>query len=293
MYFIVRLFYALLLPFLMFLCAAEPSSDTVLVDENSPKEDSVQNLEKQAAVQHEITQPFKLIPHKAEYEVVYSKEKSKNQEIQNVSGTSTIEIIKTKQGWSYKQHLSIQATSTDGSTTTLEKDVASWESPSEMSFRVEDFRNGSLESTFQGSAEYSDDLGWQVTFEEPETDGFISKRLTFPIGQLENILLAIGHGKKIISDQVVFDSCCGVKEPVKINTIITNSKNNEIMINNRKYQTWKIQHAVYDFKSVNALPDYAENQQEITSNGVISSMETCWGDGICVTLKLKSLTIYK
>lgn len=299
----MRVFYALAIFFASLLFADDKSLissdpvdllsgvDATKVDETSEK---IQANEKQAPVTHEATQ-YSLMPHKAEYVVNFDNKKSKANGVSDVGGTSTIEIIKTKEGWSYRQHLSVQVSYDNGTTATIEKDIASWESPTETSFYVEDRRDGSEESTvFEGQAEYSENLGWQVSFTKPPQDGFItSKKLLFPIGHLENTLVAIKNGKKVLSDQVVFDAGSGLQEPVRIDTVIIPVKTKELAINDKKYQTWKLQQALYDFKSQNPIPDYAPNNLEITANGVMASMETSWDEGITVTLKLKSLTFYQ
>lgn len=262
-------------------------------------------IETQAAIQHEKTQPFSLTPHKAEYEIIFDQEKSTALNIDNVAGNSSVELVKTRDGWSFTQHLCVQIVSTDGATTTLQKDIISWESPHEMSFRVEEYRNGSLESTFQGRAEHSENIGWQVYFETPETDGFILHHLNFPISHLENILQAIQkgqatlekpRGKVILSNQNVFDPSCGVNNAVKIDTVITNTKPKTVNINNQQHQIWHLQQAPYNIKSNNAVSDYAQSHLDVTADGIITSMDTSWGDvdanKICVNLKLKTITIY-
>ena len=258
--------------------------------------------EKQAAVKYKAPKVFSLMPHKAEYVISFNAKKSKVLDVKDVSGTSTVEIIKTKEGWSYKQQISVQITRDDGNTTIVEKDVATWESPLETSFYVEEKTDGALVSIFEGQAEYNEAAGWQVSFKttkfqelrvEPVFDGFMTSRLLFPVGHLGKTLTALANNKKVLSDQVVFDASCGIKKPVLINTIITKSKTKELVINGQAYQTWQLQQDLYDFKSQSAVPDYESNNLEVTANGVIAAMETAWGDGITVTLKLQSLTFYQ
>lgn len=281
-------------------CAEAPEGIEVAVSvveepsvTDSDRSEGLPLNEKQAAVNHEAPKKFSLAPHKAEYEISFNARKSKVAGIKDVNGTSTVEIIKTKEGWSYKQQLSVQVTHDDGNTTIIEKDVATWESLAESSFHVEDKRDGALESTFQGQAEYNESTGWQVSFETPGIDGFITPKLLFPIGYLEKTLTAIENNKKVLSDQVVFDAAFGIQKPVRIDTVITKSKTKELAINGQAYQTWQLQQALYDFKSQSPIPDYESNNLEVTANGVIVAMETAWGEGITVTLKLQSLTFYQ
>lgn len=283
--------------FLSFL-HCEEESVTLAVPLNTDGLESIQAdklppNEKQAAVKYEAPKIFSLMPHKAEYVISFNAKKSKVSDVKDVSGTSTVEIIKTKEGWSYKQQISVQITRDDGNTTIVEKDVATWESPLETSFYVEDKRDGALESTFQGQAEYNETAGWQVSFETPGVDGFMTSKLLFPIGHLEKTLAAIASNKKVLSDQVVFDASCGIQKPVRIDTVITKLKTKELVINGQAYQTWQLQQALYDFKSQSAVPDYESNNLEVTANGVIAAMETAWGEGITVNLKLQSLTFYQ
>jgi hypothetical protein len=294
----MRFVYAFFVLFLSFLHCEEAS----LAAELPSNFDGLENIqpdklppnEKQAAVQHEARQLFSLMPHKAEYEIVFDAKKSKAAGVKDVTGKSTIEIIKTKEGWSYKQQLSVQITYDNGATTVVEKDIATWESPTETSFHVEDRRDGSEPTVFEGQAEYNENVGWQVSFTKPPQDGFITaKKLLFPIGHLESTLIAIRDGKKGLSDQVVFDAGCGIQEPVRIDTVIVPLKTKELAINDKRYQTWRLQQALYDFKSQNPVPDYAPNNLEITANGVMASMETSWDEGIVAVLKLQSLTFYQ
>lgn len=119
----------------------------------------------------------------------------------------------------------------DGTTTTIERNIASWESPTEVSFHIENFRDGASESLLQGGAELTEEGGWRVYFQKPEMDGFMTNQhLVFPIGHLEKILETIEKGKNILSDQIVFDAAYEVHDPVRINTVITPLKDKRVSL---------------------------------------------------------------
>jgi hypothetical protein len=128
-------------------------------------------------------------------------------------------------------------------------------------------------------------------------DGFITDcPIIFPITYLEKILETIGAGSLVLSDQIVFDATHEMHDPIRVNTVITPIKDKKIYLKNNllpSVKLWGLKEAIYDLQSSNAAPDYAENNVEIFSTGVINSMETTWGEGITVVLNLKELTIYK
>lgn len=244
-------------------------------------------------------QSFKLMPHKAIYEVcLHPSKKPNDPTVNNVTGQSSIELIKTKDGWTYKQNLEIQVHYYDGTTTTIERNVASWESPTEISFHIENFRDGASESILQGGAELGEKSEWRVYFQKPEMDGFITdKHLVFPIGHLEKILETLKNGKSVLSDQIVFDATYEAHEPVRINTVIIPLKDKKIMLKNNTLlpssKLWRLQQALYSIESSNPVPDYEESNIEVFSTGVISAMEITSNEGITVVMNLKELTVYQ
>ncbi len=256
-------------------------------------------LEKTAPVQPSEPQSFTLMPHKAVYEIKLSPTKKPNDPtVSKVTGESAIELVKTKEGWSYKQNLIVQVHYYDGTTTIIEKNVATWESPTEISFHVENLRDSEQESLLQGGAELTEEGGWRVYFQKPEMDGFITDyKLVFPIGHLEKILGTIKKGNNVLSDQIVFDATYEMHEPVRINTVITPQKDKKVYLKDNTLlpssKLWCAQEAIYDFQSPNPTPDYETNKFELFSTGVINSMENTWGEGITVVLTLKELTVYK
>ncbi len=259
-----------------------------LIEELSPKT---------APINPEEPKPFKLMPHKAIYEIqLHPHKKPKDPTVSNVTGEASIEIIKTKEGWVYKQNLEVQIHYHDGTTTTIERNIASWESPTEVSFHIENFRDGATEFLLQGGAEVTEEGGWRVYFQKPDMNGFITdQHLTFPLGHLEKVLETIEKGKCILSDQIVFDAIYEMQAPVRINTAITLLKEDFLkditLLPSNKL--WRLQEALYDIQSTNSIPDYEEINIDIFSTGVIHSMETTWGEGVTVVLKLKELTVYQ
>ncbi len=271
-------------------------SDAEAVD--TPK--SVEEVSPKAApVTPEEPQSFKLMPHKAIYEIqLHPLKKPNDPTVSNVTGQSSIEIIKTKEGWTYKQNLEVQIHYYDGTTTTIERNIASWESPTEVSFHIENFRDGASESILQGGAELGEKADWRVYFQKPEMDGFITNQhLVFPIGHLEKILETIEKGKNVLSDQIVFDATYEAHEPVRINTVIVPLKDKKVSLKNNTLlpssKLWRLQEALYNIESSNPVPDYEESNIDVFSTGVISAMETTWGEGITVVMSLKELTVYQ
>lgn len=258
-----------------------------------------ESSQKEAPVAPEEPQSFKLMPHKAIYEIrLHPFKKPNDPTVNNVTGQSSIELIKTKDGWTYKQNLEIQIHYYDGTTTTIERNIASWESPTEVSFHIENFRDGASESILQGGAELGENAEWRVYFQKPEMDGFITdKHLMFPIGHLEKILEAIEKGKKVLSDQIVFDATYEAHEPVRINTVIVPLKDKKVALKNNSLlpssKLWRLQQALYSLESSNPVPDYEESNIEVFSTGVISAMETTSSEGITVVMNLKELTVYQ
>ncbi len=292
--------------------SSEQAQVIQLVDQTRNKEDVVPGLEaietsqpvgeasqKEAPVAPEEPQSFKLIPHKAIYEIrLHPFKKPNDPTVNNVTGQSSIELIKTKDGWTYKQNLEIQIHYYDGTTTTIERNIASWESPTEVSFHIENFRDGASESILQGGAELGENAEWRIYFQKPEMDGFITdKHLVFPIGHLEKILEAIEKGRKVLSDQIVFDATYEAHEPVRINTVIVPLKDKKVALKNNSLlpssKLWRLQQALYSLESSNPVPDYEENNIEVFSTGVISAMETTSSEGITVVMNLKELTVYQ
>ena len=239
------------------------------------------------------------MPHKAIYEIkLHPTKKPNDPTVSDVTGKGSIELVKTKEGWSYNQSIEVQIHYYDGTTTIIERNIASWESPTEISFHIENFRDGASESILQGGAELGEKADWRVYFQKPEMDGFITdQHLVFPIGHLEKILETIEQGKSVLSDQIVFDATYEVHEPVRINTVITPIKDKKVSLKNNALlpssKVWRLQEALYDLQSSNPVPDYEENNIELFSTGVISAMETTWGEGITVVLNLKELTVYQ
>jgi hypothetical protein len=199
----------------------EPAASDV---EAAEQQKSVEEISPKAApVKPDEPQSFKLMPHKAIYDIqLHPRKKPNDPTVSKVTGQSSIELIKTKEGWVYRQNLEVQIHYHDGTTTTIERNIASWESPTEVSFHIENFRDGASESLLQGGAELTEEGGWRVYFQKPEMDGFMTNQhLVFPIGHLEKILETIEKGKNILSDQIVFDATYEVHDPVRINTVIT------------------------------------------------------------------------
>lgn len=274
------------------------SSEVMAVEQQKVRATEEASL-KAAPVKPDEPQSFKLMPHKAIYEIQLRPRKKPNDPtVRNVTGRGSIELVKTKEGWVYNQNLEVQIHYYDGTTTTIERNIASWESPTEVSFHIENFRDGASESLLQGGAELTEEGGWRVYFQKPEMDGFITdQHLVFPIGHLEKILEIIEKGKNILSDQIVFDATYEVHEPVRINTIITPLKDKKVELKDNSLlpssKIWRLQEALYDLQSSNPVPDYEESNIDLFSTGVISAMETTWGEGITVVLKLKELTVYQ
>ena len=260
------------------------------VEEISPKE---------TPVTPEQPQSFKLMPHKAIYDIqLHPLKKPNDPTVSSVTGQSSIEIIKTRDGWTYKQNLEVQIHYYDGTSTTIERNIASWESPTEVSFHIENFRDGASESILQGGAELGENAEWRVYFQKPEMDGFITDRqLAFPIGHLEKILETIEKGKCVLSDQIVFDATYEAREPVRVNTVIVPLKDKKISLKNNTLlpssKLWRLQEALYNLESSDPVPDFEESNIDVFSTGVISAMETTWGEGITVVMNLKELTVYQ
>lgn len=257
---------------------------------------------KTSPVNPDEPQSFKLMPHKAIYAIqLHPIKKPKDPTVSDVTGKGSIEIIKTKEGWAYKQNLEVQIHYHDGTTATIERNIASWESPTEVSFHIENFRDGATESLLQGGAEAMEECGWRVHFHKPEMDGFMTDQsLTFPIGHLEKVLEAIKKGRCVkggcvLSDQIVF--AYEMQTPVRVNTIITPLRDKSVTLKDDSLlpsnKLWRLQEALYDLQSTNSIPDYEESNIDIFSTGVISAMETTWGEGITVILKLRELTVYQ
>ncbi len=259
---------------------------------------------KAAPINPEEPQSFKLMPHKAVYEIHLHPnplKKPKDPTISDVTGTGSIEIIKTKEGWVYRQNLAVQIHYHDGTTTTIERNIASWESPTEISFHIENFRDGVTESLLQGGAEATEEGIWSVYFQKPEMDGFITDQpLTFPIMHLEKVLETIKKGNCmkvgcILSNQIVFSY--ELQAQVRIDTIVIPLKGERFSLKDSSLlpsnKLWRLQEALYELQSNNSVPDYEESNIDIFSTGVISAMETTWGEGITVVLKLKELTVYQ
>lgn len=261
---------------------------------NKEVEDS---LKKGMPINPEEPKAFNLMPHKATYTIeLHPHKKPKDITIKDVTGKSVIEVVQAKEGWTYKQNLEVQVHYHDGTTTTIERNVASWESPTEVDFRIENFRDGASESLLQGNAEITEEGGWRVYFQKPEMDGFIADQLIiFPLGYLRKILETIEQNKRILSDQIVFDATYEIQAPMRVNTVITPLKEipqKEITLL-PSTKLWRLQEALYDIQSTDSVADYEDISLDIFSTGVIYAMETTWGEGITVILKLKELTIYK
>jgi len=58
-------------------------------------------------------------------------------------------------------------------------------------------------------------------------------------------------------------------------------------------KVWHLEEALYDIQSTDSLADYEDISLDVFSTGVIYAMETTWGEGLTVILKLKELTIYE
>ncbi len=264
--------------------------------------------DKDAPVHPNKPQSFKLMPHKAAYTIRLSK-KPNDPTISNVTseeGDNTIELIKTKEGWTYKQNLKIYVHYNDGTITVIEKNIATCESPTEFFFHIEYLRDSVQESILQGKAERTDENGWIIYFQKPEMDGFITNRhLDFPISHLENILKTIGtmeRNQRVLSDQIVFDPSYETREALSINSVIIPSKEakafkNSTLLPSKKL--WRVKDAIYEFDSQNpttsyeSTASYEESDLELFSTGVINSMEITLGEGITIALALKELTVYQ
>lgn len=262
--------------------------DTLQVEESSKKI---------IPINPEEPKVFKLMPHKATYTIKLDPHKKpQDVTIKDVTGKGIIEVIQTKEGWIYKQNLEVQLHYHDGTTTTIERNIALWESPSEVDFHIENFRDGASESLLQGNAEITEDGGWRVYFQKPEKDGFIEDQpIFFPLGYLKKILEAMEQGKRILSDQIVFDPAHEMQAPMRVNTVISPLKDvseKEISLLLPSNKLWHLQEALYDMQSNDSVADYEDINLDIFATGVIYAMETTWGEGIPVVLKLKELTIY-
>jgi len=256
---------------------AEAEEPNDVEERNSSKKETPINPEEPKA--------FKLMPHKATYTVgLHPHKKPKDITIKDVTGKSVIEVVQMKEGWTYKQNLEVQIHYHDGTTTTLERNVASWESPTEVDFHVENFRDGASESLLQGNAEITEEGGWRVYFRKPEMDGFIADQLIiFPLGYLRKILETIEDNKSVLPDQIVFDATYEIQAPMRVNTVITPLKESpekiELLPSNK---VWHLEEALYDIQSTDSLADYEDISLDVFSTGVIYAMETTWGEGLTV-----------
>lgn len=272
-------------------------------------EEIVTTNNKEAPVHPDKPVSFKLMPHKAVYEIKLNPTKKSNDPtISNIIGKGTIELIKTKEGWSYKQNLEVHIHYNDDTSVIFEKNVATWESPTEISFYIENLNTSSNDTPpektiLQGGAERTEENGWGVYFQKPEQDGFITNYpLDFPIGHLEKILQTIAAketNQKILSDQIVFDATYEMQEPVRINSVITPCKGKNVYIKGNllpSNKLWRVQESIYNMQSQNLEADYEGGVIEIFSTGVINTMETSWETtwgNIAVILTLKELTVYE
>jgi hypothetical protein len=312
---VYKLFTFLLLSF-TFTFGENPTSNEHLTSIETPATNndaisaSQENFvsDKDAPVHPNKPQSFKLMPHKATYSIRLSK-KPNDPTISNVTseeGDNTIELIKTKEGWTYKQNLEIYVHYNDGTITVIEKNVATCESSTEFFFHVEYLRDSVQESILQGKAERTEENGWMVYFQKPAMDGFITNsHLNFPIGHLEEILKAIGtmeKNQKVLSDQIVFDPTYETREALSVNSVITPSKEakafkNSTLLPSKKL--WRVKDAIYELDSQNptanyeSTASYEESDIELFSTGVINSMEITLGEGITIALTLKELTVYQ
>ena len=249
----------------------EPAASDV---EAAEQQKSVEEISPKAApVKPDEPQSFKLMPHKAIYDIqLHPRKKPNDPTVSKVTGQSSIELIKTKEGWVYRQNLEVQIHYHDGTTTTIERNIVPF-------FRSKTFHFFSY-------------------FQKPEMDGFMTdQHLVFPIGHLEKILETIEKGKNILSDQIVFDATYEVHDPVRINTVITPLKDKRVSLKDNSLlpssKIWRLQEALYDLESADPVPDYEESNVDLFSTGVISTKEITWGEGITVVMNLKELTVYQ
>ena len=217
-----------------------------------------------------------IIPHHAEYTIQLSDRQKSH--VKDVTGTLTIDVRDTGEGWTFEQRCLVYVKTFAGNTDTFRTTIASWESKDGKyyTFTVTSSCNEQIVECIHGHATADESHAGTAIYQQPESYLVsLPSGTLFPLQYLNKILKTVTRGELNLSNQTIFDGTNDNQEAVEVNLTITPLKpdlvlNNKYLIDTDK--AWSLQMAFFQSGSNEIDPEY-ELTQTILKSGIILSMK--------------------
>ena len=239
-----------------------------------------------------------VIPHRAEYSINLSD--PQKSPVKDVTGTLTIEVRDTGEGWTFEQRCLVYVKTFAGNTDTFRTTIASWESKDGKyyTFTVTSSCNEQIVDCAHGHSTADPQAPGAAVYQQPESRLIsLPPGTLFPLQYLHKILRTVTSGAINLSNQIFFDGTNDNQEAVDVNLTITPLKPDLILNDKHLIDTdkaWSLQMAFFQPGSNEIDPDY-ELTQTILKSGIILSMKMsmAYGEETFKTkVSLKDVTVY-
>lgn len=245
-----------------------------LPKEECPPQDSDQK--------QNIEQTADILPHRATYEISLL-EPNGNDEISDLKGWMTIQVIDTGDGWAIEQKSSLIIYKAEEGAEQFTTTLATWESKNglQYKFNARTLRDGEEEDLLSGSAIMATKEGaGVVTYQSPVSATVqLPAGTVFPAQLLVQTLQAAKTGQTVTSN-LVFDGTSETREPVDVNTVIGKGTLPKLKLSDttlfQAKTVWPMRMAVYTVGAPNPEPEY-EIKQNVLDSGVIEYMTQDYG----------------
>lgn len=239
-----------------------------------------------------------VIPHRAEYSINLSN--PQKSPVKDVTGTLTIEVRDTGEGWTFEQRYLMYVKTFSGNTDTFRTTVASWESKDGKyyTFTVTSSCNEQIVECVHGHGTADAQDPGVAVYQKPESCLVrLPPGTLFPLHYFHKILKTITSGEVNLSNQIVFDGTNDTQDIVEANVTITPLKPDLVLNDKHLIDTdkaWSLQMAFFQPNNNEIDPDY-ELTQTILKSGIILSMKIpmAYGEEIFKTkVSLRDVKIY-
>lgn len=252
-----------------------------------PRHENATELQPEPSERHDLEEGVSVhnvVPHKATYDISLLQVQA-DDDISDVKGWMTIEVIDTGDGWAVAQKSYLIVYDSAGEGEPINTTLLSWESKNGARYRfyMRTMRNGDQEDVIRGDACKSPDgKTCVVNYEYPEGLSItIPGQSVFPMNHL---IAAIERGKAGCHNfsDIVFDGSSETHEPVDVNTVLRACQKQTLILASQGHpvkadvQSWGMNMAVYSLNSNRPEADY-EISQEILEPGIIKNMVLDYG----------------
>lgn len=252
-----------------------------------PQHENATELQPEPSERHDLEEGasvYNIVPHKATYDISLLRVQA-DDDISDVKGWMTIEVIDTGDGWAVAQKSYLIVYDSAGEGEPINTTLLSWESKNGARYRfyMRTTRNGDQEDVIRGDACKSPDgKTCVVNYEHPE-----GLSITIPgqsIFPMNHLIAAIERGKagRYNFSDIVFDGSSETHEPVDVNTVLRVCQKQTLVWASEDHpvkggvRSWGMNMAIYSLNSNRPEADY-EISQEVLEPGIIKSMILDYG----------------